>query len=107
MLRAASGEHEGESTHFSRVTGRPSSTQSPQLDGKRNINSKYRIDELNERAPRLQGIRSLLPLPGGNLLTGGADSKIHYWDHTRFSYKSIVFSFPCELYIFDIACSFS
>ncbi|XP_074567375.1 serine/threonine-protein kinase VPS15 [Curcuma longa] len=83
VLRVASGEQEGETSHFSRVSGRPSNKQSPKLDGTRNINSKYRIDELNEPAPRLQGIRSLLPLPGGDLLTGGTDLKIRYWDHTR------------------------
>ncbi|KAG6478579.1 serine/threonine-protein kinase VPS15-like [Zingiber officinale] len=82
VLRVASGEQEGEASHFSRVSGRPSNKQSPKLDGTRNINSKYRIDELNEPAPRLQGIRSLLPLPGGDLLTGGTDLKIRYWDHT-------------------------
>ncbi|XP_042473564.1 serine/threonine-protein kinase VPS15-like isoform X1 [Zingiber officinale] len=82
VLRVASGEHEGESTHFSLATERPSRKQSSQFDGKRNINSKYRIDELNEPAPRLQGIRSLLPLPGGDLLTGCADLTIRYWDHT-------------------------
>lgn len=101
MLRVASAEQEGETSHFSRVSGRPSNKQSPKSDGTRNINSKYRIDELNEPAPRLQGIRSLLPLPGGDLLTGGTDLKIRYWDHTRFSFKSnLFFLFQCEIDFF-------
>lgn len=62
----------------------PYKQPSRKQDVKRNASSKYRIDELNEPAPRLPGIRSLLPLPGGDLLTGGTDLKIRYWDHTRF-----------------------
>lgn len=48
------------------------------------MSSKYRIEELNEPPPRLPGIRSLLPLPGGDLLTGGTDLKIRRWDYSRF-----------------------
>ncbi|AQK55820.1 protein kinase family protein / WD-40 repeat family protein [Zea mays] len=46
-------------------------------------NYKYRIDELNDPPVRRPGIRSLLPLPGGDLLTGGTDLKIRYWDQAR------------------------
>ncbi|EPS67456.1 hypothetical protein M569_07318 [Genlisea aurea] len=47
----------------------------------RRRNSKYRVEELNEAPARLPGIRALLPLPGGDLLTGGTDLKIRRWDH--------------------------
>lgn len=53
------------------------------------MNSKYRIDELNEPPSRVPGIRALLPLPGGDLLTGGTDLKIRRWDHCRYSYVLI------------------
>ncbi|KAL5208265.1 hypothetical protein ABZP36_032700 [Zizania latifolia] len=42
-----------------------------------------RIEELSDPPPLLPGIRSLLPLPGGGLLTGGTDLKICYWDQAR------------------------
>eukprot|EP01018_Ginkgo_biloba_P018920 Gb_24427 [translate_table: standard] len=51
------------------------------LGTKQNGNSKYRVDELNAPPPRLPGIRSLLPLQGGDVLTGGTDLKIRLWDH--------------------------
>ena len=53
---------------------------------RRSGNYKYRIDELNDPPVRHPGIRSLLPLPGGDLLTGGTDLKIRYWDQARFSF---------------------
>uniref|UniRef100_A0A0D9VM64 non-specific serine/threonine protein kinase n=1 Tax=Leersia perrieri TaxID=77586 RepID=A0A0D9VM64_9ORYZ len=52
-------------------------------DETRPANYKYRIEELCEPPPRLPGIRSLLPLPGGDLLTGGTDLKIRYWNQAR------------------------
>ncbi|KAJ8425962.1 hypothetical protein Cgig2_033891 [Carnegiea gigantea] len=52
-------------------------------DPAQNVNLKYRVDEFNEPSPRLSGIRSLLPLPGGDLLTGGTDLKIRRWDQSR------------------------
>lgn len=58
-------------------------------DVRRNINPKYRVNELQEPPPRLPGIRSLLPLPGGDLLTGGTDLKIRRWDHYRFCFELI------------------
>ncbi|CAL9043768.1 unnamed protein product [Musa banksii] len=82
VLRVASGENEAETSNVTRALARPSSKQSSKPDGKRGTSSKYRTDELNEPAPRLQGIRSLLPLPGGDLLTGGTDLRIRYWDHS-------------------------
>ena len=66
---------------------RPSSKSNSRPDIRRNVNPKYRVDELNEPAPRLPGIRSLLPLPGGDLLTGGSDLKIRRWDHYRFKFE--------------------
>lgn len=64
---------------------RPSIKSNSKADIRRNINPKYRVDELNEPSPRLPGIRALLPLPGGDLLTGGTDLKIRRWDHYRFA----------------------
>lgn len=61
---------------------RPSNKGISKSDLRRNL--KYRVDELNNPPPRLPGIRSLLPLPGGDLLTGGTDLKIRRWDHRRF-----------------------
>ncbi|KAL6911969.1 hypothetical protein ACP4OV_000774 [Aristida adscensionis] len=52
-------------------------------DVRRAGNYKYRIEELNDPPARRPGIRSLLPLPGGDLLTGGTDLKIRYWDQAR------------------------
>uniref|UniRef100_J3LI06 non-specific serine/threonine protein kinase n=1 Tax=Oryza brachyantha TaxID=4533 RepID=J3LI06_ORYBR len=52
-------------------------------DETRPANYKFRIEELCDPPPRLPGIRSLLPLPGGDLLTGGTDLKIRYWDQAR------------------------
>ena len=49
-----------------------------------NVDSNYRIEEFNKPPSRLPGVRSLLPLPSGCLLTGGTDMKIRYWDHLRF-----------------------
>lgn len=63
---------------------RPSSKSNSRPDLRRNVNPRYRVDELNEPPSRLPGIRSLLPLPGGDLLTGGTDLKIRRWDHHRF-----------------------
>ncbi|XP_044949929.1 translation initiation factor IF-2-like [Hordeum vulgare subsp. vulgare] len=42
-----------------------------------------KIEELADPPPRLPGIRFLLPLPGGDLLTRGTDLKIRYWDQAR------------------------
>ncbi|KAK3155588.1 hypothetical protein QOZ80_2BG0205210 [Eleusine coracana subsp. coracana] len=52
-------------------------------DVRRAGNYRYRIEELNDPPVRRPGIRSLLPLPGGDLLTGGTDLKIRYWDQAR------------------------
>ncbi|RID77924.1 hypothetical protein BRARA_A00792 [Brassica rapa] len=60
----------------------PSSKANPKANIRKNMSSKYRIEELNEPPPRLPGIRSLLPLPGGDLLTGGTDLKIRRWDYS-------------------------
>ncbi|KAJ4868750.1 protein kinase family protein / WD-40 repeat family protein [Raphanus sativus] len=60
----------------------PGSKANPKTNTRQNNSSKYRIEELNEPPPRLPGIRSLLPLPGGDLLTGGTDLKIRRWDYS-------------------------
>ncbi|XP_072977494.1 serine/threonine-protein kinase VPS15 isoform X1 [Typha angustifolia] len=82
VFRTPSSENETEVSNVPRALARPSSKSNSKQDVKRTNNSKYRIDELNEHSPRFPGTRSLLPLPGGNLLTGGTDLKIRYWDHT-------------------------
>lgn len=51
------------------------------LDPQRNGNSKYSVHELKEPPSRLPGICSLLPLLGGDVLTGGTDLRIRLWDH--------------------------
>ncbi|KAK2989607.1 hypothetical protein RJ640_027381 [Escallonia rubra] len=67
--------------------------------------SKYRVDELNEPPPRLPGIRSMLPLPGGDLLTGGTDLKIRLWDHVRSSMGSkLVLAGRCMEQVGVIVC---
>ncbi|KAJ1390293.1 WD40/YVTN repeat-like-containing domain superfamily [Sesbania bispinosa] len=81
VLRAANYDSDAEMSDLPWALARPSSKPTSQSDLRRNINRKYRVDELNEPPPRLPGIRSLLPLPGGDLLTGGTDLKIRRWDH--------------------------
>lgn len=80
----ASYDNETEMSDLPWAQARPSSKGNPIQDLRRNVNPKYKVDELNEPPPRLPGIRSLLPLPGGDLLTGGSDLRIRRWDHYRF-----------------------
>lgn len=80
----ASYDNETEMSDLPWALARPSSKGNPVQDLRRNVNPKYKVDELNEPPPRLHGIRSLLPLPGGDLLTGGTDLRIRRWDHYRF-----------------------
>ncbi|GJZ99396.1 hypothetical protein Tco_0671947 [Tanacetum coccineum] len=47
----------------------------------RSVHYKYRVNELNEPSLRCPRICSLLPLPGGDPLTGGTELKIRRWDH--------------------------
>lgn len=84
VLRVANNDSDAEISELPWALARPSSKTNSKADSRRNINFKYRIDELNEPPPRSPGIRSLLPLPGGDLLTGGTDLKIRRWDHCRF-----------------------
>lgn len=84
VLRVANYENDAEISDLPWSLARPSGKSSSKADLRRNINSRYRVDELNEPPSRLPGIRSLLPLPGGDLLTGGTDLKIRRWDHYRF-----------------------
>ena len=80
VLRVSNYDSDAEISEIPWALARP--TSKPDL--RRNVNPKYRVDELNEPPPRFPGIRSLLPLPGGDLLTGGTDLKIRRWDHYRF-----------------------
>ncbi|KAK8968618.1 Serine/threonine-protein kinase SAPK4 [Platanthera guangdongensis] len=82
VFRVAGCESIAEISSIPRALARTSTKPNCKLDMKRISSSKYRIDELNESPPDIPGIRSLLPLPGGNLLTGGTDLRIRYWDHT-------------------------
>lgn len=81
VLRVVSNDSDAEFSDLPCALTRPSSKSSSKPDLRRNVNPKYRVDELNEPSPSLPGIRSLLPLPGGDLLTGGTDLKIRRWDH--------------------------
>lgn len=83
VFRVASSEIETENSDSPWAVSRPSNKANSKPDLRRNVSSKYRIDELNEPPPRLPGIRSLLPLPSGDLLTGGTDLKIRRWDHSN------------------------
>nr|XP_011468738.1 PREDICTED: probable serine/threonine-protein kinase vps15 [Fragaria vesca subsp. vesca] len=80
VLRVASYESDTEMSEVPWALSR-SSAKNSKADMRRNVNPHYRVDELNEPPPRIPGIRSLLPLPGGDLLTGGTDLKIRRWDH--------------------------
>ncbi|BAU02946.1 hypothetical protein VIGAN_11254300 [Vigna angularis var. angularis] len=81
VLRMFNYESDAEMSDLPWALARPSSKPTSQSDPRRNVHRKYGVDELNEPPPRLPGIRSLLPLPGGDLLTGGTDLKIRRWDH--------------------------
>lgn len=81
VLKMANYDSDAEMSDLPWALARPSSKPTSQSDLRRNVNSKYGVDELNEPPPRRPGIRSLLPLPGGDLLTGGTDLKIRRWDH--------------------------
>ncbi|KAL2229029.1 probable serine/threonine-protein kinase vps15 isoform X1 [Sesamum indicum] len=81
VLRAANHESDAETCESPWALARPSSKSNTKSDLRRSINAKYRINELNQPSMRLPGIRALLPLPGGDLLTGGTDLKIRRWDH--------------------------
>ncbi|KAK7314389.1 hypothetical protein VNO77_32911 [Canavalia gladiata] len=81
VLRMANYDSDAEMSDLPWALAKPSNKPTSQSDLRRNVNRKYGVDELNEPPPRLSGIRSLLPLPGGDLLTGGTDLKIRRWDH--------------------------
>lgn len=83
-MRAANLESDAENCESPWALARPSSKPNAKSEIRRSTNSKYRVDELNEPSIRVPGIRALLPLPGGDLLTGGTDLKIRRWDHCRY-----------------------
>ncbi|XP_010438306.1 PREDICTED: phosphoinositide 3-kinase regulatory subunit 4-like [Camelina sativa] len=80
VLRVANYENETDVSEFQWKL--PSNKVNSKPNLRQNMSSKYRIEELNEPPPRLPGIRTLLPLPGGDLLTGGTDLKIRCWDYS-------------------------
>lgn len=43
-------------------------------------NSRCALDQVNSPAARLAGVRALLPLSGGQLLSAGSDRTIRYWE---------------------------
>ncbi|XP_022754954.1 phosphoinositide 3-kinase regulatory subunit 4 isoform X2 [Durio zibethinus] len=81
VFRAANYDSDAEMSDLPWALARPSTKTSSKSDMRRNANPKYRVDELNEPPARHPGMRSLLPLPGGDLLTGGTDLRIRRWDH--------------------------
>lgn len=81
VLRIANNDNEAETSDQPWALTRPSGKTNSKTDSRRSVHYKYRVDELNEPPPRSPGIRALLPLPGGDLLTGGTDLKIRRWDH--------------------------
>ncbi|KAL5572531.1 hypothetical protein UlMin_022128 [Ulmus minor] len=81
VLKVANYDSDVEMSDLPWALARPSSRTNSKTDARRNVNPKYRVDELHEPPPRLPGIRSMLPLPGGDLLTGGTDLKIRRWEH--------------------------
>lgn len=81
VFRVANNETDTEMSDLPWALARPSNKTNLKPDLRRNSNTKYRVDELNEPPPRIPGVRSLLPLPGGDLLTGGTDLRIRRWDH--------------------------
>ncbi|KAI9119392.1 hypothetical protein K1719_010067 [Acacia pycnantha] len=81
VLKVTNYDSDAEKSELPWALARPSNKGTAKPDLRRNVNPKYRVDELNEPPLRLPGIRSLLPLPGGDLMTGGTDLKIRRWDH--------------------------
>ncbi|RVW38296.1 Serine/threonine-protein kinase VPS15 [Vitis vinifera] len=94
VLRVANNESDAEMSDLPWALARPSSKSNSKPDIRRNVNPKYRVDELNEPASRLPGIRSLLPLPGGDLLTGGTDLKIRRWTITALTEVTVFVDQP-------------
>ncbi|CAM8941988.1 unnamed protein product [Rhodiola kirilowii] len=83
VFRMTNNDTEAEISELPWALTKPSSKQNSKPDSRTNMSPNYRVDELNEPPPTLPGVRSMLPLPGGDLLTGGTDLKIRRWDHSR------------------------
>lgn len=90
-------DNEAEISNVPRVQTRPTMKSGSRQDLRRSTTSKYRIEDLNEPSPRFPGVRSLLPLPGGDILTAGTDVRIRYWDHARYLQEHIYFSAPLSV----------
>lgn len=97
VLKVANYDGESEVSDVPWALAKPSNKSNSRINMRRNVNPKYRVDELNEPPARLPGIRSLLPLPGGDLLTGGTDLRIRRWDPKRFIW---IFDIYIYIYIF-------
>ncbi|KAF5181573.1 Serine/threonine-protein kinase VPS15 [Thalictrum thalictroides] len=82
VLRLANNDSDADKSDLPWALVRSSSKSNSRHDVSRNVSPKYRVEELNEPPPRVPGIRSFLPLPGGDLLTGGTDLRIRRWDHS-------------------------
>ncbi|KAL9242324.1 hypothetical protein vseg_016337 [Gypsophila vaccaria] len=83
VFRVPGNDGDAELADLPWALARPPNKSNPKSDPRRSVSSKYRVDELNDPPPRLSGFRSLLSLPGGDLLTGGTDLRIRRWDHAR------------------------
>lgn len=92
VLRLANYDNDIEMSDTPWALAKPSSKANFKPDIRRNVSPKYRVDELNDPPSRLPGVRSMLPLPGGDLLTGGTDLKIRRWDHCRLWHEFLLLS---------------
>ena len=107
VFRVPGNDGDSEFSELPWALARPQNKANPKSDPRRNVNLKYRVDELNEPPPRLSGMRSLLPLPGGDLLTAGTDMKIRRWDHSRYCVTFSLFLLLLITYFLQINCSLS
>lgn len=109
VFRVPGNDGDAEFSELPWALARPQNKANSKSDPRRNVNLKYRVDELNEPPPRLSGIRSLLPLPGGDLLTGGTDLKIRRWDHSRWynTFSNVICHYSYLLLTFVVIADLS